>query len=235
MYKPFEKKFKTEEDCLRFLANLRWPNGRFTCPACAQPGIVKVQKRGLIQCSNCRRQTSITASTIFHGAKTSLLKLFRIFWNIAHGHNQSAKSVSAQLQLSYETCWRWIKKAQAIVSICLNRTVQFRKELHWSHFKAVVFRRSRDTQTEKEQVSTQENTAIEQRDNILISGITGFISEIFHGVSRKYLQRYADQFSLSRHVSEKLFSSLIGDCLRTGPISLGNILEYSSPDMIVLA
>lgn len=236
MYKSFEKKFETEEDCIRFLADQRWPNGKFTCPACAQPGELKLQKRGLIQCSSCRRQTSVTAGTIFHGAKTTLLKLFRIIWNIAHGNDQSARSASTELQLSYETCWRWIKKAQSIVSNFLNRTDQVRKEIHWSQFKSVVFRRSSEIETElvTEQASRQDELDTHTRKDNLVSGFTGFISETFHGVSRKYLQRYADQFSLRRRVGDQQFKSLIRDNLLTGPISLDMILEYSSPDMIVL-
>lgn len=233
MARPFEKVFRTEEDCLRYLANLRWPNGKFSCPACAQSGEIKPQKRGLIQCSSCRRQTSVTAGTIFHGAKTTLLKLFRIFWNIANGTNQSARSIAAELNLSYETCWRWIKKAQVIVSTCLKGSDKARSELHWTHFMPVVFKRSREQSSSEEPQTPEAKDSHDVASN-LVPRLTSFISKTFHGVSRKYLQRYADQFSLCNSGCGQLFIKLIRSGIGSGPISLRMIVDYSSPEIIVL-
>ena len=58
----FERRFASAEACRAYLVQLRWPDG-FRCPKC---GGGKVSRVGpLFQCAACRRQTSVTAGTIF--------------------------------------------------------------------------------------------------------------------------------------------------------------------------
>src|SRR5665647_2276090 len=67
--------FSTEEDCLEYLARLRWPGG-FVCPACGGDKSWRTARRGMWMCSGCGRQTSVTAGTIFHRSHTPLTTWF---------------------------------------------------------------------------------------------------------------------------------------------------------------
>src|SRR5665809_168321 len=67
--------FCPEEDCLEYLARLRWPGG-FVCPACGGDKSWRTARRGMWMCSGCGRQTSVTAGTIFHRSHTPLTTWF---------------------------------------------------------------------------------------------------------------------------------------------------------------
>ena len=71
----FQEKFQTEEDCQERLIELRWPDG-FICPRCKGEDYYDLPKRRLYQCKGCGYQVSITAGTVMHGTRTSLLKWF---------------------------------------------------------------------------------------------------------------------------------------------------------------
>ena len=64
----------TEELCRECLAKVRWTEG-FVCPKCGGRRYCKLSN-GLYQCSDCRRQTSVTAGTFMHRSHVPLTKWF---------------------------------------------------------------------------------------------------------------------------------------------------------------
>ena len=70
------ERFTTDEACLEYLYEKRWPNG-FACPKC---GVIdepfNISSRKLYQCKHCNRQTSVTAGTIMDKTRTPLRKWF---------------------------------------------------------------------------------------------------------------------------------------------------------------
>ncbi|WNR43609.1 IS1595 family transposase [Paenibacillus roseipurpureus] len=71
-----EADFQTEEDCERFLVSRRWTKG-FFCPGCDHDSFYEIKTRNLLECKECRAQTSITAGTIMHKSKLPLLIWFK--------------------------------------------------------------------------------------------------------------------------------------------------------------
>ena len=62
----FQKEFPDEPRCAAFLSARRWPDG-FVCPACGRGRAVALKSRPrLLECLDCRRQTSLTAGTAMH-------------------------------------------------------------------------------------------------------------------------------------------------------------------------
>lgn len=59
--------------------------------------------------------------------------------------------------------------------------------------------------------------------------IMSFISDIFHGISRKYLQLYLAAYWCSIDRSTWYATSLIKECCRAGPIAYREIVKYVSP------
>src|SRR5665648_267089 len=78
--------FCPEEDCLEYLARLRWPGG-FVCPACGGDKSWRTARRGMWMCSGCGRQTSVTAGTIFHRSHTPLATWFAAIWFVCASKN----------------------------------------------------------------------------------------------------------------------------------------------------
>jgi transposase-like protein len=106
----FDRFFADEEACERFLQRLRWPTG-FVCPACGHAGAPWRSARGPL-CTNCRRQASVTAGTIFEGTRKPLKLWFITAWEIV-GHQYGANAVSVKRMLgvnSYKTAWSWLHK-----------------------------------------------------------------------------------------------------------------------------
>ena len=105
-----EERFSSEEACREYLATLRWPEG-FVCPRCGESK-AWISKRGLWVCSQCQRQTSVTAGTIFQDTRKDLTTWFRaIWWVCGQKNGVSATSIQRILGLgSYQTAWAWMHK-----------------------------------------------------------------------------------------------------------------------------
>lgn len=106
----FERLFASEDRCVEYLVSLRWPEG-FRCPKCQSEGYW-LTKRGLLCCSACQHQASVTAGTLFHRSKKPLRLWFRAIWNItSQKYGANALGTKRVLGLgSYRTAWEWLHK-----------------------------------------------------------------------------------------------------------------------------
>jgi transposase-like protein len=111
----FESLFQTEDDCISYLFGIRYKDG-FICSSCSNTTYWK-NIRGLFICQLCNHEHSITANTIFHKSKLSLLIHFRaIWWMIAQKNGVSAKGLQKILGLgSYRTAWVWLHKFRRLM------------------------------------------------------------------------------------------------------------------------
>ncbi len=105
-WSQFQDQFREETDCRSYLEALRWPNG-FVCPKCAvvdQP--FRAASARLI-CRHCRRETTVTAGTIFDKTRTPLRTWFAAAWHVTHQKGGvSALGLQRVLGLgSYTTAW----------------------------------------------------------------------------------------------------------------------------------
>ena len=118
----FDKWFLYEEDCIRYLQKLRWPNG-FKCPIC-NGSKAWMMGRVVLWCSKCKRQTSPIAGTIFEGTRKPLRVWFQAMWYItSQKFGGSALGLKRVLGLgSYQTAWSWLHKMRrAMVKPGRNR------------------------------------------------------------------------------------------------------------------
>lgn len=105
-----ERRFATEDACREYLTRLRWRNG-FICPAC-QGKVGWVDRRHRWTCQDCRRQSTVTAGTIFEGTHLPLQVWFRAVWLVT-SQKSGASALGLQRVLglgSYETAWSWLHK-----------------------------------------------------------------------------------------------------------------------------
>jgi transposase-like protein len=120
----FQKRYRTEKDCLRALEQLRWSKG-FVCPKCGHDSGYRLTQRRVIQCAACRCQTSITAGTIFHKTKLSLKVWFWLIFLVSQDKGGvSALRITKNLGMHYNTVWHMLHKIRQAMSTRDNESIR---------------------------------------------------------------------------------------------------------------
>ena len=106
----FERWFQTEDACRDYLIRLRWPEG-FVCPLCSRRQFWRT-RRGVLICGSCRKETSVTAGTVFQGIHLPLRAWFRVLWWVTNQKTGvSALGLQRLLGMgSYRTAWTCLHK-----------------------------------------------------------------------------------------------------------------------------
>ena len=104
----FLKEYGTDDQCRSHLEKARWPKG-FLCPHCNGKRCCVVW-HGAVKtflCIGCRKQTTLTAGTIFHSTKTSLSVWFQTMYFLTQSKsNISTLELRRLLGVSYPCAWR---------------------------------------------------------------------------------------------------------------------------------
>jgi transposase-like protein len=119
-FEEFLDQFKTEDDCIEYIQKIRWPDG-FVCPQC-QATKAWTTSRGLLHCSECRHDTSVTVGTVFEGTQKPLRVWFHVMWMLmAQKTGVSAKNLKEFIGFgSYQTIWGWLHKLRSVM-VCPGR------------------------------------------------------------------------------------------------------------------
>ena len=105
----FLKRFSTEKQCREYLASMRWQTG-FLCPKCGGQYSYRLSN-GLYQCTQCRRQISVTAGTVLHRSHVRLTIWFLAFYLVCYDkRGVSAVQLSHQVGVTYKTAWYMLKR-----------------------------------------------------------------------------------------------------------------------------
>ncbi|MFN0081418.1 MAG: transposase [Ferruginibacter sp.] len=83
----FCTRFKTEEDCLNYLIEIKWGKG-YKCIKCGEKEYGKGRQWFYQRCKNCGYDESVTVSTLFHKCKLGLLRVFEM------GFDEKARGLS---------------------------------------------------------------------------------------------------------------------------------------------
>jgi transposase-like protein len=104
----FEALYGTEEKCREAVKKARWPDG-FECRVCGgrQHSEVHWRNKVLFQCSACRRQTSLTAGTIFASTHLPLRTWFRAMYHLTQSkQGMSSIELGRRLGVRQTTAWK---------------------------------------------------------------------------------------------------------------------------------
>jgi len=110
----FNQRFSTDDECLKFLIQSRWPDG-FICPQCGHKEYYWKEARKLLQCKKCGHQTSVTAGTVMHRSKIALPLWFQAAYQVTTSTpGKSALQFQRQVELHrYETAFTMLHKLRA--------------------------------------------------------------------------------------------------------------------------
>lgn len=108
----FNRHFKTNEDCVKYIADIKWENG-YKCRRCKNEKFIKGSKPHHRRCLKCKYDESPTAGTMFDKVKFSLLVAFHIVFKIAtKKKGMSTLELSREFDLRQKTCWGFKWKIQ---------------------------------------------------------------------------------------------------------------------------
>jgi len=117
--RKLHQRFGTDEECLQYIQQMRWPDGVVRCPVCGTDNVKRVErsaehkgknKRGwffLCLEQTCHQQFSPTSGTIFHDSHLPLIVWFAAVILILNAKKGiSAKQLQRDLGIGgYKTAW----------------------------------------------------------------------------------------------------------------------------------
>ena len=112
----YQRRYSSQEACVQAVFDYRWPHG-FICPKCGHNDGHRLSKRRAVQCTLCRKQTAITAGTLFHKTKIPLTKWFSLIFLMSQDKGGiSAVRASNLLDMHYTTVWNMMHKIREAMS-----------------------------------------------------------------------------------------------------------------------
>jgi transposase-like protein len=100
--------FASEDNCIKFLAAKRWPDGKPVCPHCGDTRVSFLAKQRRFQCAvhHPKRQFSIKVGTIFEDSPLALDKWLPAMWLIGSNRNGiSSWELHRALGVTQKTAW----------------------------------------------------------------------------------------------------------------------------------
>lgn len=95
--------------CNAYMASLKWPEGKITCPKCGNESCKPLASRpNTIKCNraSCQKQFSYKVGTIFEDSPLGLDKWFVAVWSIANCKNGiSSHELGRALGVTQKTAW----------------------------------------------------------------------------------------------------------------------------------
>ena len=108
----FHERFKTDLDCMKYLADLKWSSG-FTCVKCKHDKAT-IRPNHSRCCTRCKHVESAGSGTLFHKVKFGLLKAFIIVFEMsATTKGLSSSQMGRRLGIKRQTAWFFMQKVRA--------------------------------------------------------------------------------------------------------------------------
>jgi transposase-like protein len=106
----FADKFKTDQDCLSYLADIKWANG-YICAKCKHTKFTIRKKNYARDCNRCHHIESPTANTLFHRVRFGLKNAFFIVFDMStSSKGLSSSQMAKRLEISRTTSWTFMHK-----------------------------------------------------------------------------------------------------------------------------
>jgi transposase-like protein len=114
----FNADFPTDDACLEYLKEQRWPGGVTFCEKCKQERKhYRVTGRTAYACDHCGNHIYPLAGTIFHKSSTSLRLWFHAMYKMGSTRcGISAKQIQRETGVTYKTAWRMFKQIRSLLS-----------------------------------------------------------------------------------------------------------------------
>ena len=114
----FNKEFPTDDACLEYIKEQRWPAGVTRCEKCQQERRhYRVRGRTAYACDHCGNHIYPLAGTIFQKSSTSLRLWFYAAYLMGSTRcGISAKQIQRETGVTYKTAWRIFRQIRSLMS-----------------------------------------------------------------------------------------------------------------------
>lgn len=100
--------FKDQDNCIKYLAAKRWPDGVVKCPTCGGDKVSFLKHQNKWQCSarHSKRQFSVKVGTIMEDSPIGLDNWLPVLWLIANCRNGiSSWEIHRSIGVTQKTAW----------------------------------------------------------------------------------------------------------------------------------
>ncbi|MBI4465132.1 MAG: transposase, partial [Acidobacteria bacterium] len=98
--------FADPSRCFEYAKQLRWPNGKITCPRCGSEKHSFISTRRIWFCSGCKKQFTMKVGTIFEDSPLGMDKWMTAMWLIVNCKNGiSGCEIARDLGISQKSAW----------------------------------------------------------------------------------------------------------------------------------
>ena len=107
--------FSNYENCKEFMVELRWPDGKVTCPQCGSEHVSYLEKARVWKCysKHDRPKFSLKTGTIFEDSPIPLAKWLPVVWLIASAKNGiSSWEIHRAIGVTQKTAWFMLHRAR---------------------------------------------------------------------------------------------------------------------------
>jgi transposase-like protein len=107
--------FADYENCHKFMADLRWPNGKVACPRCGSESVAYLAKARVYKCyaKHERPKFSLKVGTIFEDSPIGLEKWLPVVWMIVNAKNGvSSWEIHRAIGVTQKTAWFLLHRAR---------------------------------------------------------------------------------------------------------------------------
>lgn len=109
----FIKYFPSDDACLKYISEIKWPNGEFKCKKCGHLNFCKGKQQYSRRCTKCKYDESPTSGTKFEKLGFSLLRAFHILYALSvRKKGISSYEIESEFSISQKACWNFRNKAQ---------------------------------------------------------------------------------------------------------------------------
>lgn len=240
VWKRFNQKFKTEEDCIEALYKILLQSNGLKCRRCENSSLRKERGSRLATCLTCNKESSITAGTFFDGIRV-VRPWMAAIWLMENGVVVSANQFHKLLGVAYSTAWTMQRKIALVLQSFIDSeesAVLVASDL----FAPLFCKRSRETPSKKhpsceqEELERQSTKDHQQAGEFHTcpNGLIEHIGNIFHGISRKYLQTYLATIWCTTERLPWKKDCLLAACSSFPPIKYSDLLLFNSPLLVKL-
>lgn len=98
--------FSDPDRAFQYAVELRWPDGKVTCPRCGSDKHSFVSTRKIWFCKGCKKQFTVKVGTIFEDSPLGMEKWMAAFWMITNAKNGvSSYEIHRALGVTQKSAW----------------------------------------------------------------------------------------------------------------------------------